>query len=72
MKERLLIKYLLHETNQAESSYIREWLAKHPANAKAFNQIRLIWKASKQLAKRAMPDVHTAWLHHILLRMGKR
>ncbi|MXV16324.1 FecR family protein [Hufsiella ginkgonis] len=61
MKDELLIKFLLKETNAREDSEVTEWLAAGAANQRYFSQMELIWNVSKQLAVTSTVDEDAAW-----------
>ncbi|HYD22341.1 MAG TPA: hypothetical protein VEB40_12755, partial [Flavipsychrobacter sp.] len=61
MNEDLLVKHLLGETSEAEQQEVRKWLESSAANRKHFEQLKLIWEASKEVEARSKVNVEDAW-----------
>ncbi|MBC8052290.1 MAG: FecR domain-containing protein [Sphingobacteriaceae bacterium] len=61
MDEELLIKFLLGETSSEENEQVDQWIAASPSNKKRFEQVKLIWNTSKNLASTSTIDEHAAW-----------
>lgn len=61
MKEELLIKYLLDESDVAESKAVEKWIAEDEKNQKEFDQIKWLWDSSKVLLEKSEIDEHIAW-----------
>lgn len=55
------MKYLLGETSAWEEQAVKKWLADDPANQGYFDQLRLIWDTSKQLALESTASEQQAW-----------
>ncbi|MFD2960814.1 MULTISPECIES: FecR domain-containing protein [Olivibacter] len=68
MKDELLIKFLLKEASPEEDQDVQAWLAEDQANRKKFEQFKLIWDTSKQLALQQPMDEDIAWKRFQLLR----
>jgi ferric-dicitrate binding protein FerR (iron transport regulator) len=61
INDEVLVKYLLQEASSAEAAAIAEWIEETPENARYFEQFRLLWDRSKELAPRLDADPETAW-----------
>ncbi len=61
MDDTLLTKYLLDETDEAESISVRAWIAAHPDNERRYAQLQQIWERSKSLQGRLDMDEEEAW-----------
>ncbi|PPL01262.1 FecR domain-containing protein [Parapedobacter indicus] len=61
MDDILLTKYLLNETNEAESASVRAWIAAHPDHARRYEHLQRIWKTSKSLGSQLTVDEEEAW-----------
>ncbi|MES2112966.1 MAG: FecR domain-containing protein [Bacteroidota bacterium] len=57
----LLVKYLLGETDAAESSEAELWINAGEANKKYYEGIKLIWQESERIAATSTPDEDGAW-----------
>jgi len=57
----LLVKYLLGETDAAESSEAELWINAGEANKKYYEGIKLIWQESERIAATSNPDEDGAW-----------
>ncbi|MEH6308439.1 FecR domain-containing protein [Olivibacter sp. CPCC 100613] len=68
MKDELLVKFLLKEASSEEDQYVQAWLAEDQANRKKFEQFKLIWDSSEQLAIQHPIDENLAWKRFQLLR----
>jgi len=58
----LLVKHLLGETTAGEQAGVEAWMNENAANRKYYEQFKLIWDSSKQLAARSTVDEHAAWM----------
>jgi transmembrane sensor len=58
----LLVKYLLHETTEAEAAQVKAWLAIHPDHQKQYEHLKIIWEESRRLAVNSHVDENAAWL----------
>src|ERR1700743_3701496 len=58
----LLVKYLLGETDAGESRQAELWISENETNRKYFEDFKLIWQQSEQLAAVNNPDEDAAWL----------
>lgn len=72
MKDELLIKFLLKETSPEEDVYVKEWIAGNGDNQKKFDQFKLLWDTSKQIASENAIDEELAWQRFKLLRDRKQ
>lgn len=61
MKEEILIKYLLKETNAEEDFEVTSWIGLNKENEEEFNRFKLIWKTSSTLAKAKQQNTDQAW-----------
>ncbi|UZD23576.1 FecR family protein [Algoriphagus halophytocola] len=61
MKEELLIKYLLDESNVDETKAVENWIAADEKNQKEFDQIKWVWNSSKVLLEKSEVDEQVAW-----------
>ena len=61
MKDELLMKYLLKESNPDEQAEVKNWLAEDAANEAYYLQFEKIWNASKNLAVKSNVDEDQAW-----------
>lgn len=57
----LLVKYLLGETDAAESREAELWISAGEANKKYYEGIKLIWQESERIAANSDPDEDGAW-----------
>lgn len=57
----MLVKYLLGETSATEDQSVKDWIDADPSHKKYFEQFRLIWDTSKQLALQSTVDENKAW-----------
>lgn len=57
----LLVKYLLRESNKTENIEVEQWITNNAANEKYFDDFKLIWDESKQLAASTNIDEEAAW-----------
>lgn len=57
----MLVKYLLDETSAAEEQAVKAWIDADASHKKYFEQLRLIWDTSKQMALQSAIDEHKAW-----------
>ncbi len=62
MKDELLIKFLLNESNSEENDEVENWLSLSDENTLYFLQIQKIWVESKNLSIKSEVDVEAAWL----------
>ncbi|MCX2449898.1 FecR domain-containing protein [Pedobacter sp. PLR] len=62
MTDELLIKFLLKETSEEETTAIEKWLAADPANVSAFLELEKIWESSQLLAPKSPVNEELAWL----------
>ncbi|MEO6632151.1 MAG: FecR domain-containing protein [Mucilaginibacter sp.] len=58
----LLVKYLLGETDAAETSEAELWINATDANKKYYADFKLIWQESERIAATSNPDEDGAWL----------
>lgn len=65
----LLVKYLLGETDAAESSEAELWINAGDANKKYYEGIKLIWQESERIAANSNPDEDGAW-HRLQKRIN--
>jgi ferric-dicitrate binding protein FerR (iron transport regulator) len=61
MSEDILIKYILGEATKAEGQEIETWIAGNNANAKKFEQVKIILETSKRLAQVSPLGETEAW-----------
>ncbi|MBD8489050.1 FecR domain-containing protein [Echinicola sp. CAU 1574] len=61
MDDNRLIKYLLHESNDAEMLEVENWLHKHPDHQKKYEQIKFVWEKSKVISPENTIDEDQAW-----------
>ena len=61
MNEDLLVKHLLGETSEMEQQQVSKWLNDSAANRKHFEQLKLIWEASKDVEAKSTINVEDAW-----------
>jgi transmembrane sensor len=61
MSEDILIKYILGEATIAEGQEIETWIAASSANAKKFEQVKIILETSKRLAQVSPLGETEAW-----------
>ncbi len=57
----LLVKYMLGEATGAEQKEVQDWMAADPNNQKYFEDFKLIWDQSKDLAGTSDIDENEAW-----------
>ena len=57
----LLVKYLLGETDAAESREAELWINASDANKKYYADFKLIWQESERIAATSNPDEDGAW-----------
>ena len=57
----LLVKYLLGETNPEEQALTEEWINAGDANRKQFDDFKLIWETSRELAVASTIDEDESW-----------
>ena len=62
MKDELLIKFLINESNSEENDEVNKWLALGDENIKYLAQLKRIWVESEKLNVTSDIDVETAWL----------
>ena len=62
MKDELLIKFLLNESNSEENVKVKNWLALSDENTLYLSQLQKIWVESKKLNIKNEVDVEAAWL----------
>ena len=62
MKDELLIKFLLNESNSEENEQVNEWLALTEENSIYFAQLQKIWVESEKLKINSAVDVDVAWM----------
>lgn len=55
------MKYLLGEASDPEKQTVLDWIAADPANKQYFDQFKLIWDISKELAMQSPVDENKAW-----------
>ncbi len=68
MDDILLTKYLLNETNDAESASVRTWIAAHPDHARRYEHLERIWKSSRSLGSQLTVDEEEAWSRFVQRR----
>jgi transmembrane sensor len=57
----LLVKYLLGEASDPEKQAVLDWIAADASNQQYFDQFKLIWDTSKELALQSPIDENKAW-----------
>ena len=62
MKDEILIKFLLKESNLEEKEEVNKWLALGEDNVIYLAQMRKIWVESKKLSAKSKVDVEAAWI----------
>lgn len=62
MPNDLLVKYLLHETTEAETIKVKDWLAANREHQKQYEHLKIIWEESRRLAANSSADENAAWL----------
>ncbi|ETZ22955.1 FecR family protein [Pedobacter sp. V48] len=62
MTEEILIKFLLKETSEEESTAVQKWLDEATSNRAEFIQLEKIWTASKSLSTTSNLDEEQAWI----------
>lgn len=55
------MKYLLGEASEPEKQAVIDWVAADASNQQYFNQFKLIWDTSKELAMQSPIDENKAW-----------
>ena len=55
------MKYLLGEASEPEKQAVLDWVAANASNQHYFNQFKLIWDTSKELAMQSPVDENRAW-----------
>jgi len=55
------VKYLLGEASEPEKQAVLDWVAADASNQQYFNQFKLIWDTSKELAMQSPVDENKAW-----------
>lgn len=55
------MKFLLGETSPGEEQAVKTWIDESAANREYFEQFKLIWDTSKQLAAQSTADENAAW-----------
>jgi transmembrane sensor len=55
------VKYLLGEASEPEKKDVLDWIAADASNLQYFNQFKLIWDTSKELAIQSPVDENKAW-----------
>jgi len=58
----LLVKYLLQEATPSEEAEVLQWCSISEANRQYFNQFKLIWEQSRQLAVTSSLNEEEAWI----------
>lgn len=58
----LLVKYLLGEATMQERENVEQWVAEKTVHRRYFENFKLIWNRSKQLAAHSEVDEDMAWL----------
>ena len=61
MTDELLASYLLNEGDAAMRQRLERWIVEDPANQRYFENFRLIWEASQQLAPAMKVNEEEAW-----------
>lgn len=62
MNDEILIKFLLKETSEEESTAVTNWLNASASNKTYFSQFEKIWTSSKTLSARSQVNEEEAWL----------
>ncbi len=57
----LLVKYLLEEASPQEKALTEQWIAASDDHRKQFDDFKLIWETSKQLAASTQVDEEDSW-----------
>ena len=58
----LLVKYLLDEATRQERGEVEKWVSLQKANHAYFQNFKIIWNRSKQLAAQSEVDEEMAWI----------
>lgn len=61
MTDELLIKFLLKETSDTESTEVQKWISESETNLLHYKQFEKVWILSKSLASDSKVDVDEAW-----------
>lgn len=61
MKDQLLTKHMLGESNFEEKRLVEHWIAQDPANKRHYRRLLAVWEMSKQVPISAPQDVEEAW-----------
>ncbi len=61
MNDDMLVRYLLNEVTEAERDKVAAWIAANDEHRRQYEQLRLIWDQSKDLARSSTIDEHAAW-----------
>lgn len=57
----LLLKYIVQETNEAESRSVEDWIKQSESNKQEYEKYLLLWENSKMPKSNYQPDVDAAW-----------
>ena len=57
----LLVKYLLHEADEAELEQVQQWISQSPANQRYLADFSKIWEESRNLAIHSTVNEDDAW-----------
>ncbi|HSB92026.1 MAG TPA: FecR domain-containing protein [Flavitalea sp.] len=71
MHDDLLVKYLLDESTDSEKSIVEQWIMADEDNRNYFDDFKLIWQQSKELAAVSTIDEDAAW-HRFQGRIKQR
>jgi transmembrane sensor len=58
----LLVKYLLHEADEAELEQVQQWISLNPANQRYLADFSKIWEESRNLAIHSTVNEDNAWM----------
>jgi transmembrane sensor len=61
MTDDLLVKCMLGEASEKELTLLNRWVFSSKDNARYYDDFRLIWERSKELANQSTVDEHEAW-----------
>lgn len=59
--DELLVKYMLGEADNSETTFVQEWVKKDAANQKYFEDFKQIWEKSKSIQAQYTVNENAAW-----------
>lgn len=71
MTDALLVKYLVGEADKEEITLVDAWINQQEDNRSYFNQFKLVWQESLELAPRLAIDENAAWNRFIKKAQNK-